>query len=407
MYLDLPQANSRMYIEPQLGSPRPQYLEPLLEGYPSLGLGASKEFEEMKKKKVNFGKKKKKPSGSPKTPKQVVEFANSLATPLPAPIRSAIKRLPLTSKQKSALQNHPVSFFIVFADASQDKVIEFINRTQQMSGKSTLYDMGGRKVRVAPKKSDPPALLAAMFLTVANQNPAAAAQVSGAMMMETGGSVASAGFAAAKTAAKEAYKGAVKTGEQVAKGTSTVAKSAGKTAKKATKKAKKTAKKTKKFVESLNPFAGYQSLGGNYIGDYTALGALGMIQHIQVGIAAAAIGASAYAAQITMAEMVKLAAVSVVLAPILVPPLVDLGGGQDPKAAPASSVSAATMAARPGGEMDQVNNSLPADVQNMQMQSVAAQDSIFGLPRNVVIYGGGAVGIGLAAVFALKLFKKK
>jgi len=355
MYLDLPQGKSNMFIEPQLGSFRPKYVEPGLQGFNGLGSGLG---------------------SIQSSAAQILNSANNMITPLPGPVVAAINQLPITSAQKSQLKKSPVSFFIVFADASQDKVIEFIKRTQAMSKKSRNYRISNRTVVVNPKKSDAPAYLAAQFLTVANQNPIEAARVAFEMSVEIGGAVLSS------------------TGAAISQGTQDIAKGVSRAAQNAANEARKSADAARKAAEDIakGVTTGIQNMWP--FGDYTALGDGGVV----TGPAAAAAGGGA-AAAVTMGEITALVTAAVALAGLIVPALMSIVQGTPIVQPTAADKQKAVSASLPGGAMDKTKDSLPDEIR----KSLYSGGKILGIPKNIALYGGLATGAG---VFLYVLFKK-
>ena len=357
MYLDLPQGKSNMFIEPQLGSFRPKYVEPGLQGFNGLGSGLG---------------------SIQSSAAQILNSANNMITPLPGPVVAAINQLPITSAQKSQLKKSPVSFFIVFADASQDKVIEFIKRTQAMSKKSRNYRISNRTVVVNPKKSDAPAYLAAQFLTVANQNPIEAARVAFEMSVEIGGAVLSSTGAAISQGTQD-----------IAKGVSTAAQNAANEPRKAADAARKAAEDIAKGVTT-----GIQNMWP--FGEYSALGVVD--GGVVTGPAAAAAGGGA-AAAVTMGEITALVTAAVGLAGLIVPALMSIVQGTPINSPTATDKQLAVNSSLPGGAMDKTKDSLPDEIR----KSLYSGGKILGIPKNIALYGGLATGAG---VFLYVLFKK-
>lgn len=348
MYLDLPQANSKMYIEPQLGSTRPQYLVPSMAG-----LGAT----------------------SP------ADVGNKLLTPLPPAVVATINSLPITSKQKRTLRNEPLSAFIVLAEVSKDKVIEFIKRTQAISThRSRTYRFGSTTVMVNPKTTDSPVKLAMQFLAVSNKDPVAAARIASAMTMEIGSSlIGAAGAGITRTvqehgdASRRVSESASKAAQSAAADARRAAEAAGKTAQQVADDARRAAESAARgvtsIVQSFNPFGCY---GTECYGLGTTGGA------VEAPAAAAAAGT------VTMAEVTGFAAAAVALADLVVPMLNSILGGKQPAPPTQQQANAASQAA--AGKAAAFDNNIDP---NVKMQLVES-GKILGIPKEYLYYGGAA-----------------
>ena len=251
------------------------------------------------------------------TAKQVLDYANSLITPLPSPLRATIDGLPISRSQKYALKNRPISFFIVLADAARDKIIEFIKRVEP---RRVTYKVGRSRVLVYPRRSDSAARLVEQMLAVSWNKPMKAARVSAMMQIEIGAktlrAVGSGIAESARTVGRGAKKAWDATSNAANKAFDATSSAANKALDATGSAAKKAGSAIKSAFNKLNPF-----------GEFDELGALdaGVVS----GPAAATAGGAA-AATATGIEFNAIVGTMTAFAPIVIPIIKDLIGGKKP-----------------------------------------------------------------------------
>jgi len=364
------------------------------------------------------GKQKKKSTG-----KAAWKQANDIITPLPPAADAAIDKLPIPMIQRSALKKYPLSFLTVLADAGQDKVIEFIKRTQKASGKKSYsHKFGTTSINVYPKKSDHPSLLSAKMITLAHLYPIQAGTVAGQMGMEIGGGLMAAASAAggslvsteiarARSSGRAVSRASAKAGKDAAaasrrasaaakkasRDASTASKKTSTAAKKAAKKAADDVKKAAAKATTYIPKATVPKMPSLWGYEDDGLGAVPIVAAAAAPAAAApAAAGGAAATSTTGATFASIVTAVVALAPIVVPALLEMAKGVMPGKPTVAEKNASTNASKPGGMADMANDQIPDEVKN---QSGKEGGSSMMLP--LVILGGAGI------VAAVMLTKKK
>jgi hypothetical protein len=293
----------------------------------------------------------------------VSDLDTYLAANMPAGVKAAIDAAPLPLMMKVQLKRHPTLVFMVAAEAAQLKFIDFIRRVQPFP---KTYTMGGKKIVVDPQKKNSPAFLAAQFLTVCNRHPAKAAQVAVQMTYELG---IEAPLAMATAAVQAELEQAAKTGEQIAKT------------------GQQTAEQLTRMFTTFKPFG---AAGGDDAG-YAAATFAAIKESLKVG-----------------GTLLGLVTAAVALANVLVPGLLQVDQGKTPTKPPPAAFNAAAADAQT--KVPQAEGAIPPEAAAKIKSAVSKQDKILGIPRNVVVYGGGALAlaaVGYGAWWALKKRKKR
>lgn len=312
---------------------------------------------------------------SPATAKRVLAQANrNIARAIPRPVISMIDASPLSRAQKSWLKREPLSFLIIIGDWAHDLCIEFVKRTQARSRKGEIYNMGGRRVVVRPRKSDNPSRLMAQVLTVSFHNPVEAAIVLAQLHIE----VASGAFTMVGAGAQQAGKDLVSSVAKTAQDTSRAVQSAVDAGVKSGQQA---------FNTVTSWFSGFGLVDGGVVTVPAA-----------TGVAAASGGAAAATGTVT-AESLLFSAISalIALAPVVVPALIDMAAEKTPASPTPAQVGAASAAIGPAREAEKKLSTGGASMSNKLpggQASAATANTVFGLPPTVVYAGAAAAGLG-------------
>lgn len=334
---------------------------------------------------------------------QVIAAANAnLAAVMPGPVKAAIDASPLTSAQKKALKKEPLSFFIILADFSADTLHAFIKRVQESPGAKITYRIGGRTLTIRNRKGQNPALTAAEFLTVCNQNPISAARIAAQMAYELG---VDAPIQMTTAAGRSAIENIARTGSSISRGVQTTAENIARTGSNISRGVQTTAKNISKGAQDLASQAGKQS--GKFIEDvkdflpFFGLGDAGVVSGPAAGAAtgAAAAGTTAAAGGVTTAQVVGLVTAAVSLASVLVPPLLAVAAGQSPGGVTQEQANQAAQDA--GGKFQQAKSQIPEEIQ----QQVESQDKVLGMPRSLA-YGLGVATLAVGGLVAFNQFKR-
>lgn len=289
---------------------------------------------------------------------------NTVKLALSPGIKAAIDASPLTSKQKALLKNEPLSVFVVAAQFSQDKFIEFIKRVNK--GRPKAYNIGGARVTIDPKKSQPAALLAAQFLAVANQNPAKAALTAAQMTFELG---VAAPISMLVSGGAEDVNAIIQMNVDAAKGIQ---------------------KGVQQSWKSLEKAIGF---------DIPFLGLGAVPAAVPAGAAAGVFGTG-----LTAAELTGLVTAAVAMAQLLVPALLSLASGAMPQPPTQAQQNAANADA--SIKVPQAEGAVPPEQKQQIKDAVASKDTILGLPRAVAYGGGAALLLSVLALVVKKARKK-
>lgn len=340
---------------------------------------------------------------------QGLRVGNQILTPLPPPIVGLINGSPLSSKQKAALKQSPLTFFYAMAVLGEDLLIEFIQRVQKKPGAKATYNIGGTQVQISVTKYGKarvleggkmsPARLAAEFLTVAHMNPLAATQVLGQMALELGvdtlvmmrESAFETGKALAQTAI-QASKVASKIASQAAVQTQTAIEQANKAATQAGKAAQDAAKQAGTAVQNVTKTV------SSWFG-------LGEVATAGGAAAAANVAPAAKAAgDITPAMILGFAGTCVAAAPAIVPLLMQIAGGVVPAPPSPSQKMIQDSQMSVGVEQAEQINHVVEQTPELQTLVADARGDILGLPR-AAVYGG--LGLGAAALLAVTILRRR
>jgi hypothetical protein len=306
------------------------------------------------------------------TAQNAIAFGNQvISSRMPNAVKAAIDASPLTAKQKRALKNEPLSFFIILGDFSADTLHTFIRRVQRAPGARPSYTIGGRRVTIRNRKGQNPAITAAEFLTVCNQNPVQAARIAADMAVEIG--------------VKAPLKMTTAAVQTVAKNVSTTVQNVQEQTQQAANVVQSTAKNAFEAATSWIPGFGMLGDAGTVSGPTAA--------------AAAGTGGGTLVAGLTGAQIVGLVTAAISLASVIVPPLLNLAAGQSPGQPTQGQLNEAANAA---GTSQQISGQVPDQIKN----EVQAQDAILGLPRPVAYGIGALLAVGGGAL-AYKQFKKR
>lgn len=308
-------------------------------------------------------------------------IANGLVkAAMPSQTVAMINASPLNAKQKKMLRDEPLSFFVVMADFGHDVFLEFLQRMIGRGRSSRTYTIGGRSVKVAPKKSSTPMELAAWFLTVCHKQPVDAVKISATLVWELG-------FEAPLNMSMAAINNTVQQTRAAINNAMKMARNAGASAQKVLQAGIKAAQKAAKKALSFTPFGMLGEPG-------SSAGAGGAM----VVVGGAGGGGAATGTAGTIDSLTKLA---IVLAPILVPRMLDMMEGKSPSAPDAEQKQAAAAGVAMAQQAEaQVPLALREEVNK------ATSGKVLGMPP-ALAYGLGAVGVAGAIFGVVKLAQRR